>query len=277
MAAEAKELKSQSSVIRNIILLGIVVGVLLPLIPQLIWSVTHRWYFPALLPSEFSARAWSYVANPNSKIIKAFMNSLVIGLSVTVIGILIGVPAGRALGMYKFRGKGLVELIILAPTIVPPLAVTMGIQVLFIRMGLADRIIGVILVHLIPTLPYMIISLSGVFANYDPEFEEQARSLGAGMFKTFFLITLPAVFPGIVTGSMFAFLISWSQYILTMLVGGGRVLTLPVLLFAFAGSGDNAVTSALSIIFVLPAIVILFLTSKYLSGKSSGMGGFGSI
>lgn len=277
MDQKTLSLKDSGKVLRNIVLLGIVVGVLLPMIPQLIWSITHRWYFPALLPTEFSDRAWSYVANPNSKILKAFVNSLVIGVSVTVIGILIGVPAGRALGMYKFKGKGLVELIILAPTIVPPLAVTMGIQVIFIRLGLADRMIGVILVHLIPTLPYMIISLSGVFANYDPEFEEQARSLGANMFKTFFLITLPAVFPGIVTGSMFAFLISWSQYILTMLVGGGRVLTLPVLLFAFAGSGDNAITSALSIVFVLPAIIILFLTSKYLSGKSSGMGGFGSI
>lgn len=269
--------KKQVNLIRNIVLLGIVLGVLLPMFPQLIWSITHRWYFPDLIPSEWSARSWEYIVNPSTRVIRAFLNSLVIASAVTVIGIVIGVPAGKALGMYKFKLKWLVELIILAPAIVPSLAATMGIQVIFIRIGLADTMLGVILVHLIPTLPYMIVTLSGVFANYDPEFEEQARSLGANRAKTFFLITLPAVFPGIVTGSMFAFLISWGQYILTILVGGGRIITLPILLFSFTGSGDNSIASALSIVFVLPAIIILIVTSKFLSGKSSGMGGFGSI
>lgn len=269
--------QKQSNIIRNIVLAGIVFGVILPMIPQILWSISFRWYFPSLMPTELSSRAWAYVANPNSKILKAFFTSLIIALSVTAVGIIVGVPAGKALGMYRFKGKGLVELIILAPTIVPGLAVIMGIQILFIRMGLSDNILGVIIVHLLPTLPYMIISMAGVFANYDPQFEEQARSLGANTIKTFFYITLPVVFPGIVIGAMFTFLISWSQYILTIMVGGGRIITLPVLLFSFAGSGDNAITSALSIIFVLPAIIILVLTSKFLSGKSSGMGGFGNI
>lgn len=153
----------------------------------------------------------------------------------------------------------------------------MGMQVIFIRLGLTDTMIGVIIVHLIPTIPYMTISMSGVFANYDPAFEEQARSLGAGSAKTFFLITIPTVFPGIIIGGMFAFLISWGQYILTIIIGGGRVITLPLLLFSFAGSGNFALTSALSIIFLLPSIIILLLTSKYLSGKSSAMGDFGNL
>lgn len=269
--------KNEPKVLRNIILLGIVVGVLLPMLPQLVWSVSHQWFFPRLAPKEFSMRAWEYIVRPNSQVLEALYNSLVIAISVTLIDAIIAIPAARALGMHCFRGKGLVELIILAPTIVPPLAVTMGIQVIFIRIGLTDTILGVILVHMLPTLPYMTIALSGVFANYDPQFEEQARSLGANGAKTFILITLPAIFPGLVTGAMFAFLVSWSQYILTVFVGGGRIITLPVLLFSFAGSGDNAIASALSIVFVLPAMLILILTSKYLSGKSGGMGGFGNI
>ncbi|MFZ2914720.1 MAG: ABC transporter permease subunit, partial [Rectinemataceae bacterium] len=248
-----------------------------PLIPQFVWPFAKSWFFPDVLPSVWGVRAWEYIGNPNNQVLEAVFNSLIIAVIVTVISILLGVPAGRALGMYRFRGKGLIELLILAPSIIPSLAVTMGIHVIFIRLGLADTMFGVILVHLIPTIPYMTISMSGVFANYDPDFEEQAKSLGASTFKTFFLITLPAVFPGIVTGAMFAFLISWEQYLLTVLIGGGRVLTLPLLLFSFASSRDNTLTSALSIIFLLPAILILFFTSKFLSGKSSGMGGFGNI
>jgi len=260
-----------------IIYVGIIVGVIAPLIPQFIWPFAKSWFYPDLIPSAWSMRAWKYIGNPQNQVLEAMLNSLVIALIVTIISIFIGVPAGKALGMYRFKGKGLVELFILAPSIIPGLAVTMGIHVMFIRLGLADTMIGVILVHLIPTIPYMTISMSGVFANYDPDFEEQARSLGASVFKTFFLITLPAVFPGIVTGAMFSFLISWGQYVLTVLIGGGRVITLPLLLFSFATSMDNALTSALSIIFLIPAILILLFTSKFLSGKSSGLGGFGNI
>jgi putative spermidine/putrescine transport system permease protein len=186
---------------------------------------------------------------------------------------LIGIPAGRALGMYRFRGKALVELMVLAPALIPPLAATLGLQLVFIRLGLADTMAGVILVHLIPAIPYMTVSMSGVFANYNSDYEEQARSLGAGKGRTFFSVTLPAVLPGVVTGGMFAFLISWGQYILTLLVGGGRIITLPVLLFSFAGSGDAALAGAMSIIFLLPSVVILVFTGRFLSGTSVGMSG----
>ena len=136
--------------------------------------------------------------------------------------------------MYKFRGKEIVELMILAPTIVPGIAVVLGIHSVFIFMGLNNSIPGVILVHLVPTLPYMVLVMAGIFANYDASFEAQARSLGASPLKTFWYVTLPAIMPGIIVGGLFAFLVSWSQYILTLLIGGGRVVTLPLLLFNFA-------------------------------------------
>jgi putative spermidine/putrescine transport system permease protein len=69
------------------------------------------------------------------------------------------------------------------------------------------------------------------------------------------------------------FLISWSQYALTLLVGGGRVLTLPLLLFAFAGSGDLSLAAALSLVFVAPAVVILLLTARLVTGRSVALAG----
>ncbi|MEI2691740.1 MAG: ABC transporter permease subunit [Anaerolineae bacterium] len=67
--------------------------------------------------------------------------------------------------------------------------------------------------------------------------------LGAGPWRIFWHVTLPAIFPGVVVAALFAFLISWSQYLLTLLIGGGSVITLPVLLLAFANSGDYAITA----------------------------------
>lgn len=256
---------------------AIVIGLLLPFLPLLVWSFSHRWFFPAVVPTEWSLRAWSYVFGQNTQALQALGYSFIIALATTFLSIAIGIPAGRAMGLHEFRGKTLVRFLILAPTIVPPLAVAMGIHILFIRYGLANTLPGVVLVHLIPVTPYMVLVMSSVFANYNPQYEEQARTLGANPIQVFWYVTLPAIFPGIVVGGLFAFIISWSEYLLTLLIGGGQVITLPLLLFSFANSGDNAITAALSIIFIGPAVIFLILTSRYLTGKNAAIGGIGRL
>jgi putative spermidine/putrescine transport system permease protein len=256
---------------------GIVVAVLLPLVPLLIWSLSFRWYFPDPLPSAWSGRAWAYVFSPTSRVLPALGYSGVVGTAVTLLSLLIGLPAGRALGLHQFRGKTAVHFLILAPTIIPPIAVAMGVHVAFIGYGLADTLPGVILVHLIPVLPYVVLILSGVFANYNPDYEAQARVLGASRPQVLRRVTLPTIKPGLIVAALFAFIISWSQYLLTLLIGGGRVITLPLLLFSFANSGDYPITAALSLVFIAPALIFLAFTSRYLGGEEAAMGGFGRL
>lgn len=249
---------------------------LLPFVPLVVWSLSTRWFFPDLLPQQVSGRAWRYLASDTSGVKGGFVSSLEIATVVTVMAALIGLSAGRALGLYRFRGKRLVEFLLLSPVIVPPFAVTIGLEVLFIRYNLADTIAGVILAHLIPTIPYVTLVMAGVYANYDVSYEEQARVLGASPIRVFWHVTLPGIFPGLVVAALFAFLISWSEYILTLFIGGGRVVTLPLLLFSFARS-DPSVASALSLIFIAPAVIILVFVSKYLSGDRAAVGGFGRL
>lgn len=255
---------------------GLLAFLVAPIVPLFIWSISFRWFYPAILPTEYSGRAWAEVLNPNNDVVGVAWNTALIALVVTLLSILFGVPAGRALGLYEFRGKRIVEWMILAPIIVPGLAVVLGIHVLFIRANLSNTLLGVILVHLVPTLPYMTLVMSGVFANYDTDFELQARSLGAGRLKTQWYVTLPAIFPGVVVGALFAFIISWSQYVLTLLIGGGQIQTLPLLLFSFVRS-DPAIAGALSVVFILPAVLVLLLSSRYLSGDNAAVGGIGNI
>ena len=106
------------------------------------------------------------MAQKNSKVIEALINSSVIAVSVTIISIIIGLPAARALGLHQFRGKTLVEFLVLAPTIIPGIAIAIGLNINFLRWGLAGTIFGVGLVHLVPVMPYVVLTLSGVFANY---------------------------------------------------------------------------------------------------------------
>jgi putative spermidine/putrescine transport system permease protein len=258
------------------VMIVIVVAILAPLVPILIWAFSGRWLYPHLLPEELSLRAWKYVFSPASKAGEAALKGGVIAIVATLLSLLIGIPAGRALGLHNFRGKGLVQFLILAPVIVPGLAVLMGIHVAFIRLGLAGNLVGVTLAHLIGTTPYVVMVMSSVFSNYDPEFEEQARTLGAGPMRTFMHVTLPTIFPGLLVAGMFAFIISWGQYIVTLLISGGQVITVPLLLVNFANSSDKPVTAALCLVFLAPSILIIIITSKYLTGENAALGGFGA-
>ena len=269
-------------------------ALILPLISFVLNAFAFRWFYPQLIPEEWSLQAWERLQlippegqrtlenwfrllATGSPVVDATITSLLIGGVVTLISVIIGLPAARALGLYQFRGKRRVEFLILAPTIVPVIAFSLGLNINFIRWGLSGTIFGVALVHLVPVMPYVVLTLSGVFANYNAEFEEQARTLGAGPIRTFWYVTLPAILPGIVVASLFAFLVSWSQYLLTFLIGGGRVITMPILLFSTASGGNNPVIAALSLIFIAPSILTLLVTSRYLSGESGAVGGFGRI
>ena len=164
-----------------------------------------------------------------------------------------------------------------SPTILPPIAFVLGLNINFITYGLSGSFFGVCLVHLVPIMPYVVLTMTGIFANYNPDFEHQARTLGANKFKTFYLITLPAISPGLVVAALFAFLVSWSQYLLTFLIGAGKIMTLPLLVFSTSSSGNPALTAAISIVFIFPAIIILLFTSKFVSGDSAATSGFGKL
>ena len=181
------------------------------------------------------------------------------------------------MGLHEFRGKRLVNALMTAPLFVPTLVVMMGIHILFIRYGLADSFVGVVLVHLVPALPYFVLVISSVFANYATELEETARTLGAGPLRTFRYVTLPTIFPGLLVAMLFTFLVSWSQYITTLLIGGGRVVTLPMVLFPFISAANHANAAAISLVFILPALLILLFTSRTLSTGADAVSGLGRL
>ena len=243
--------------------------VALPFLPLFLWTFAGQWRFPSPLPSDWSMRGVYYLLEPGGQVLGATTNSLFIAGAVAVASIVVGLPAGMALGGYEWRFKGLVIFVVLLPIIVPPLASTMGIHLTFIRLGLADTALGVFLVHLVPTVPYTAIILTSVFAERTGDLEEAARTLGATPWQAFRHVTLPEVAPGVAVAGLFAFLISWGQYILTVLIGGGNVVTLPMLLFSAASGNDPVITSALALVFALPAVLALMVALRYLKPGES--------
>ena len=243
--------------------------VLLPFLMLILWSFSIRWFYPQILPAQWGLRAWQYVfGTAGSQIIPGLTQSVLVALATAAISLLVGMPAGRALGLYNFKGKDAISIILMLPVIVPPLCVAMGLHLWFLKLGLTESFAGVVLVHLTFCLPYSVFVMWGVFSNYNLEYEHQARTLGATSWQLFSRVVLPLTLPGIMVAGLFSFLLSWSQYLSTLIIGGGRIITLPILLFALMGSGDRPVAAAVSIVFVAPAFLALLFSARYLGGKS---------
>ena len=265
--------RSEGRWLGRIVVAGVLVAVLLPLVPLALYSLAGRWLYPDVLPAEWSLRAWEYVMRPRSQVLEAGFTSLALAVTVTTLATLFGVPAGRGLASLGSLTRAGVELLFFVPLIVPALSVALGLHVVFVRIGLADTFAGVAIAHLLPSLPYMVLATASTFSRSSIELEYQARTLGVGPVRAFLTVGLPGARGGVVAGGLFVFLISWSQYALTLLIGGGRVLTLPLLLFSFASAGDYALTAALSLVFLLPAVLILVLTARVLTGRSIALAG----
>ena len=243
----------------------------LPFLPLIITGFSFAYKWPDVFPEHISFRAFKYVFYNNQYTYEALLNTIIIGISVIIIDLLLAVPASAALGRYEFKGKLLIKMVLFAPIIVPPFTAVMGIYTTFIKLNLTESIEGVIIAHILPTLPYMIEALMIAYSTLDTGYEEQACILGASSIKRFYYIILPHLLPSIIAGSSLIFLISESQYYLNLLVGGGNVITLSVIMIPYINGGDRAIGSIYSIIFSATATANIFLLNlilkKYYKNK----------
>ena len=233
--------------------------IFLPVAVLLIWSVTERWPWPLLLPESISLRTVRELLFGSAKMPKILFSSITLGLAVALLGTVIGIMTARATELYSFRGRKLVHLFSFLPLLVPGTVFAMGIQITLIRLGLSDTIAGVILVHLIAAVPYCITIMTDVTRAVGKKLEEQAMVLGADPWRAFFQITLPGLLPGILSSMSMGFILSYSQYFTTLMVGGGRVKTIALVLVPYIQSGDRALSSVYSVAFVGSALLIFFL------------------
>lgn len=258
---------------------GFIVGPFLPLIIQ---SLAFRWAWPELLPSTWWLEqreksriplAWDYVLSPYSRVWEATVNTVAIGGVVTIICLAICLPAARILAREQFRGKSAFEFFLTLPLIVPEAAIGIALLMIFIYLGLAGSFVGIVIAHLIPTIPYMVRMLTAVYQGLGREFEEQAMILGASPLQTLWRVTLPMLLPGVVAGALFTFLVSTNIFLLTFFLGQGQVLTLPTLLFSkIAGGNLDASAAGITLIVTLPGIILLIISERFIKEEAFGKG-----
>lgn len=242
---------------KKLILNIVLVVFISPLIILLIWSFASSWEYPNLFPAKISLRGFEYIFNKQN--LSILINSIGISLVVVFITILISIPAAKAITLYEFKGKQFFELLILSPIIIPLICVAMGIHVFFIKLGIANTLTGVIIINILPCIPYAVRIIADVYVLIGDKFEIQAKMLGASRFNIIKFITLPLLLPGIIGAASMSFIISFSQYFYTMLIGGGNIITYPMVMFPYIQSGDRTIASLYSIVFIIVSIAVLIL------------------
>ncbi|WP_320195392.1 ABC transporter permease [Agrobacterium rosae] len=253
--------------------LGLAIAV--PLALMFLWSIADGWSPPLVIPKDYTMQRWTSVLG-DSNLIQAALNSIVIAIVVTFATAAIALPTAWAMARFPFRLKRMVEIFILAPIIIPGLVVAVGIGQVFLVLGLAYSVPGVILVQIVGTLPLMIRLMTAALETIPDDLIHAARSLGAGTVGIVSHIILPLAIPGLLAGGLMSFIGSFEEFDKSFIVGAPVVQTLPIKLYMYLDpySMQLPLASIVSFILLLPALMVFVIAGRILRDDlmAAGMG-----
>ena len=198
------------------------------------------------------------------------INSLIIGLGSTGLGLILGLPA--AYSVARFR-QNLLAIVVLVTRIMPGIGYLVPWFILFSRARLLDTHLALILSHLILTLPMTMWIMIPFFEDIPRDLDESARIDGCSWFGTFWRVALPLTKPGIVASSILSFIFSWNNFTFALVLAGDNTRTVPVAVFnfmTFEGVNWGAVAAAATLI-CIPVFILALIVQRYIvSGLTLG-------
>lgn len=230
----------------------------LPLAVLALYSFAGRWAFPSLLPDTMDLRTLTYLKKNSTSILTSMGSSFLYSTTAVLLSIVYSLLPASVLCRSNFPGQRFIESLLLAPAVLPVMTFSIGIHMIFIRLGLADTHLGVALILSIYSYPYMLRALMAGYDTIDPNALACARNLGAGSLQILWEIEIPQLLPALVAGGSIVFLVAFSDYFLVFLIGGGSVPSYSGYLFPFLNSTDWSLASALTLLSLVPPL-LLFL------------------
>jgi spermidine/putrescine transport system permease protein len=203
----------------------------------------------------------------NSQLIGATMNSLYIAIIATLISTVLGTLAALALHRYTFIGKKAVEFLFYIPVVIPDIVVAVALLAIYgilnMSLGLNTAIPG----HVAITISYVMLVVLARLSSFDNALEEAASDLGANGWQTFWKVTFPLIFPGILAGGLLAFTISLDEFVISFFTLGPGDNTLPVLVYSMVRLGVSPEVNVLStFIIVIMVIAVLIIGLRMRKG-----------
>lgn len=243
-----------------------------PLIYLAMMGFTYDYRHPMFIPDRWSLRWWHFVF-ARRDLVQAVGLSFFIATITTGLSLIICIPAAYAFARIKFPFKRMFLFSFLLTNAFPRVGIFISIAVMFFRMGIMGTFWGVIMVHMINSLLFMVWIPAGSFRSVKKQQEEAVRDVGAGPLRAFFAVTLPQARPGIIVASVFTFLGSLEEAQGTLIVGMPNYRTIPVQLYGAIQEFPTTAGPVYAILLVIPTIVLMFLANKFVKGGivASGM------
>lgn len=228
---------------------------------------------PQIITKGFSLDAYVAVLTDPDKI-RFFVNSYVVALSVTLITVVIALLAAYAFSRFEFRGKKLLNVVIIGTQAVPPIALLIPFFGLMVTLGLYNTYGGLILTYVVFTLPYAIVMMTGYFNTLPRELDEAVRVDGAGSMTALWRILVPISVPGIISVAVYTFMISWNEFLFALtLTRTNDMRTVPVGIQLLLGQNSQEWNQmmAMSILGSIPVLVLFLVFQRwFIGGLTSG-------
>ncbi|MCI0509567.1 putative thiamine transport system permease protein [Chromohalobacter marismortui] len=228
-----------------------------------LWSVAGYWPFPAFLPWPPIAHNW---LNAADDLVAPVWQSLGVALAATLVSVVLVLGALESETQRRRPMRPWAQLILYLPLLVPSVAFLFGLVMMQAQMGVRPGLGAVIIGHAVFVLPYVFLSLAESYRRLDPRWSQQARSLGAGPWRVFWRVRLPLLLTPLLTAAAVGFAVSIGQYLPTILLGAGRVVTVTTEAVSLASGGDRRLTAIYALLqLLLPALgfMLAMLVPRY--------------
>ncbi|MEL6316876.1 MAG: ABC transporter permease [Pseudomonadota bacterium] len=220
-------------------------------------------FFIEVPPNEYSLR-WYYNIGAINKIWEATLTSLGVALASATLVTILGLIAALALTRHAFPAKPAVTAFLLSPVTVPIAAIGIALIQFFLWLDIAFTWASLVIGHMVLVCAYPVRTIVASLTLSNPSLEEAAASLGANRWTAFWTITLPQLKPGIVSGFLFAFLISFDNYPISVFLVRGGLTTMPIEFFGYISQNLDPTPAAFSTIYILVvSAIIIFIEKRF--------------
>ena len=196
----------------------------------------------------------------------AFTNSLVLSLEVAaatvVLAMLIGATAALAIARGGLPGARTLTALFLAPLMLPAILTGLALFQVVLALGLGRPVWALVMGHTLVAVPYVIRTTLAVLADFDRRLEEGAASLGAPPLRVFIEVTLPLIRPGIIAGGIFAFIVSFDQFPISLFLVAPNHETLPIVMFNYMKFDLDGTIAAASMVSILLALGVVLAIDR---------------
>ena len=219
-------------------------------------------------PQGYTLRWFAHIFDQNN-FVSGFLTSLQVGVAAMVGGLVLGIPASLVLARRRFFAREALNTLLVLPLVVPGIVAGTAIYVFQIEVELATELpllgsrAGLVLAHIMITIPWTVRLLTASLGGVDRSIEEAGQNLGATPFQTFWRVTLPTIKPGIVAAALFSFIVSFGNLEMTLFLVAPGQTTLPIAILQYLQWRIDPTIAAVSLLQIALIGAGMLITDRY--------------